>query len=47
VIGARREALNLALFEVKAAPIAMRRPAAWAAQIMVPIVEALTGIAQV
>jgi ATP-binding cassette subfamily B multidrug efflux pump len=47
VIGARREALNLDLFEVKVrANRDAQTNAAWAAQIMVPIVEALTGIAQ-
>jgi ATP-binding cassette subfamily B multidrug efflux pump len=47
VIGARREALNLELFEVKVrANRDAQTNAAWAAQIMVPIVEALTGIAQ-
>jgi ATP-binding cassette subfamily B multidrug efflux pump len=47
VIGARREPLNLALFEAKArANRDAQTSAAWAAQIMVPTVETLTGIAQ-
>jgi ATP-binding cassette subfamily B multidrug efflux pump len=47
VIGARREPLNLALFEAKArANRDAQTGAAWAAQIMVPTVETLTGIAQ-
>ncbi|CAN5407452.1 ABC transporter ATP-binding protein [soil metagenome] len=47
VIGARREPLNLALFEAKArANRVAQTDAAWAAQIMVPTVETLTGIAQ-
>lgn len=47
VIGARRETRNLALFEVKVrANRDAQTAAAWAAQIMVPIVETLTGIAQ-
>ena len=47
VIGARREPLNLAQFEVKVrANRDAQTAAAWAAQIMVPTVETLTGIAQ-
>jgi ATP-binding cassette subfamily B protein len=47
VIGARREARNLDLFEVKVrANRDAQTAAAWAAQIMVPVVETLTGLAQ-
>ena len=47
VIGARREARNLELFEVKVrANRDAQTRAAWAAQVMVPIVDMLTGIAQ-
>lgn len=47
VIGARREPLNLELFEVKVrANREAQTAAAWAAQVMVPIVDTLTGVAQ-
>jgi ATP-binding cassette subfamily B protein len=47
VIGARREPVNLEQFEVKVrANREAQTAAAWAAQIMVPIVDTLTGIAQ-
>ncbi|MET0251153.1 MAG: ABC transporter ATP-binding protein [Novosphingobium sp.] len=47
VIGSRRETLNAAAFERKvAANRDAQTAAAWAAQIMVPTVEVLTGVAQ-
>jgi ATP-binding cassette subfamily B multidrug efflux pump len=47
VIGARRERLNLAHFTVKAAANRDAQiGAAWAAQILVPAIDTLTGIAQ-
>jgi ATP-binding cassette subfamily B protein len=47
VIGARREPLNLAEFSVKAATNRDAQiGAAWAAQIMVPTIDMLTGVAQ-
>jgi len=47
VIGARREPLNLAQFTVKAAANRDAQiAAAWAAQILVPAVDTLTGMAQ-
>ena len=47
VIGARREPRNLELFEVKVrANRDAQTSAAWAAQVMVPIVDTLTGVAQ-
>jgi ATP-binding cassette subfamily B multidrug efflux pump len=47
VIGARRERLNLALYTVKAAANRDAQiRAAWAAQILVPAIDTLTGVAQ-
>jgi ATP-binding cassette, subfamily B, multidrug efflux pump len=47
VIGARREPLNLAQFTIKAAANRDAQiGAAWAAQILVPAIDTLTGVAQ-
>lgn len=47
VIGARRERLNLALYALKAADNRDAQiRAAWAAQILVPAIDTLTGVAQ-
>jgi ATP-binding cassette subfamily B multidrug efflux pump len=47
VIGARREPLNLAQYSVKAATNRDAQiAAAWAAQILVPAIDTLTGLAQ-
>ncbi len=47
VQGARREAVNLAEFDQKAATnFKMQVRSAWTAQILVPAVESLTGVAQ-
>jgi ATP-binding cassette, subfamily B, multidrug efflux pump len=47
VVGARREPLNLAQYTIKAAANRDAQiHAAWAAQILVPAIDALTGIAQ-